>query len=628
MATIPEIISRWVDNDGAPLPFSKLYSYAAHSSVPKQLFSDVDCTIPLSNPLISDASGKFGQFFATSGRYKFALHSQTDDLIDTRDDIEASGNGSVGTVTSVQVTLGAALGAAQHVTTPPVTSAGNINMEFLPQSSRYVLIGPAGSTGLPTFRALEVADIPDLSGRYLPLAGGTMDPEAVIHGSDSFGSIDIEGSTIRINTSSGSMSFVDGNTIQFADSDSNQSRMTSSIIQMQNYDATRECAIWANQFALKKVSGGAGSDCIEMIPDALNIRDATEQSSQIRLTRVAGGASFVMEAGTNWSTPLRSITADVTSGAMIEMYNSDYSAGTIIIMRGGAAGATTYRNASFGTTGLFASAISPVATSSVSLSSLDGHLETVQNDTSGGILRSGYYHSDYNSVRYNAQRLRNITSASGVEVESTANSGSATTADFLLSNYRTCFVGQDFDIRNGKSLKLAGVDRITTGGAGSFAGLTSSAGATFTGGKVTLAAAAAGYASLNIPTRSAMVTTPVTGDIQSDGFTLFLHGLGITCIKGAGDTIGTGSACVLTDATSPTKGWAPQLSTTNTLDFWNYSGSWAKKVQFSSAGGIGFFGIAAPTTRPTVNAECADLATAVALVNQLRTHLIACGMVQ
>jgi hypothetical protein len=54
--------------------------------------------------------------------------------------------------------------------------------------------------------------------------------------------------------------------------------------------------------------------------------------------------------------------------------------------------------------------------------------------------------------------------------------------------------------------------------------------------------------------------------------------------------------------------------------------TFVRKINASS--GVGFYGQAAPTTRPTVNAACTDLATAVALVNQLRTHLIACGMVQ
>jgi hypothetical protein len=45
-------------------------------------------------------------------------------------------------------------------------------------------------------------------------------------------------------------------------------------------------------------------------------------------------------------------------------------------------------------------------------------------------------------------------------------------------------------------------------------------------------------------------------------------------------------------------------------------------------GGAGFFGVSAPTTRPTVNAAATDLTTVIALTNQLRTHLIACGLVQ
>lgn len=54
----------------------------------------------------------------------------------------------------------------------------------------------------------------------------------------------------------------------------------------------------------------------------------------------------------------------------------------------------------------------------------------------------------------------------------------------------------------------------------------------------------------------------------------------------------------------------------------------AIKWSVSKEGGTGFFGVAAPTTRPTVNAACTDLATCIALTNQLRTHLIACGLVQ
>ncbi len=61
------------------------------------------------------------------------------------------------------------------------------------------------------------------------------------------------------------------------------------------------------------------------------------------------------------------------------------------------------------------------------------------------------------------------------------------------------------------------------------------------------------------------------------------------------------------------------------------AGAVASLVQrwgFSKQGGLGVFGATPPTSRPTVNAACTDLATCIALTNQLRTHLIACGLVQ
>ena len=44
--------------------------------------------------------------------------------------------------------------------------------------------------------------------------------------------------------------------------------------------------------------------------------------------------------------------------------------------------------------------------------------------------------------------------------------------------------------------------------------------------------------------------------------------------------------------------------------------------------GLGVHGVTPPTTRPTVNATATDLATVIALTNQLRSALIACGIIQ
>lgn len=54
------------------------------------------------------------------------------------------------------------------------SAAGTLTPVLLTQSASAVLIGPTSGTATPTFRVLQAADIPSLSGVYLPLAGGTM----------------------------------------------------------------------------------------------------------------------------------------------------------------------------------------------------------------------------------------------------------------------------------------------------------------------------------------------------------------------------------------------------------------------------------------------------------------------
>lgn len=80
----------------------------------------------------------------------------------------------VGTVTSVGLADGSTA-PIYGITNSPVTGSGTLTFTLSNQSANTVLCGPAtGSAAQPTFRALVAADIPSLSGTYLPLAGGTM----------------------------------------------------------------------------------------------------------------------------------------------------------------------------------------------------------------------------------------------------------------------------------------------------------------------------------------------------------------------------------------------------------------------------------------------------------------------
>lgn len=73
---------------------------------------------------------------------------------------------ATGTVTSVAL----AAPAIFSVTGSPVTTSGTLTFALATQSANLVFAGPGtGVAAAPTFRALVVADIPDLSGVYQPL---------------------------------------------------------------------------------------------------------------------------------------------------------------------------------------------------------------------------------------------------------------------------------------------------------------------------------------------------------------------------------------------------------------------------------------------------------------------------
>jgi hypothetical protein len=81
--------------------------------------------------------------------------------------ITIASTGGGGSVTSV----GLSLPAEFSVSGSPVTGAGTLTASWVSQTGNYVLAGPNGTTGAPTFRALVAADIPSLN--YAPITGST-----------------------------------------------------------------------------------------------------------------------------------------------------------------------------------------------------------------------------------------------------------------------------------------------------------------------------------------------------------------------------------------------------------------------------------------------------------------------
>ena len=76
-------------------------------------------------------------------------------------------------VTSVALADGSAV-PIYSISGSPVTSTGTLTFTLNSQTANTVFASPNGSSGQPTFRTLVVADIPNLSGTYLPLTGGTL----------------------------------------------------------------------------------------------------------------------------------------------------------------------------------------------------------------------------------------------------------------------------------------------------------------------------------------------------------------------------------------------------------------------------------------------------------------------
>ena len=161
----------------------------------------------LSNSLTQTAAGTYTfsgsvTFSGTTGLG--AATATTPDLNDdsTRvattawvlDKIDAFG---AGTVTSV----GLSLPNIFTVSGSPVTTSGTLSATLASQTANQVFAGPTtGANAAPAFRALVAGDLPDLSGAYLPIAGGSLTGNLTVGGDLTVsGTCTINGETVTVN---------------------------------------------------------------------------------------------------------------------------------------------------------------------------------------------------------------------------------------------------------------------------------------------------------------------------------------------------------------------------------------------------------------------------------------------
>lgn len=85
-----------VDGNGDVEPGAKLFFYISETSTPQDTFSDVDLTVPNTNPVEANGAGQFPAIFLGTGRYKVILKNADDTLVWTADPVlgSATGDGS------------------------------------------------------------------------------------------------------------------------------------------------------------------------------------------------------------------------------------------------------------------------------------------------------------------------------------------------------------------------------------------------------------------------------------------------------------------------------------------------------------------------------------------------------
>lgn len=80
-----------IDENGDPYAGGLLYTYEAGTSTEAETYSDVDLATPNANPIVADASGRFGPIYLSAASYKFIFKDADGVTIWTQDNIPSTG---------------------------------------------------------------------------------------------------------------------------------------------------------------------------------------------------------------------------------------------------------------------------------------------------------------------------------------------------------------------------------------------------------------------------------------------------------------------------------------------------------------------------------------------------------
>ncbi len=185
---LPQIKARFFDDDGAPLAFGKIWSYAAGTTTLLATYSLADGSAPNTNPVILDASGEAAIYLAPYA-YKIKVTDANDVVLNVVDQIHGpltAAADAAAAATFADIASAAAAAAASSA-----SSASDNRAAAELAATRAVAAGSAaeaaarqaqesaGATVFYTTRALLYADLAHIAG---VVAGVYSDPTAAYNG--------------------------------------------------------------------------------------------------------------------------------------------------------------------------------------------------------------------------------------------------------------------------------------------------------------------------------------------------------------------------------------------------------------------------------------------------------------
>lgn len=97
---------QYLDQNGKPYAFGKIFTYAAGTSTPLATYTDSTLSVANTNPVILDAAGRADIWIGTAA-YKFVLQDTFNDIIWTEDNLNANGPTNASLITYNEGSVGA-----------------------------------------------------------------------------------------------------------------------------------------------------------------------------------------------------------------------------------------------------------------------------------------------------------------------------------------------------------------------------------------------------------------------------------------------------------------------------------------------------------------------------------------